>query len=195
MRMSAEQRVPATQQVVWEALNDPEVLRRSIPGCESVERTGDNELAAAVTAKVGPVKARFNGKIILNDIDPPSGYRLAGEGDGGAAGFAKGGATVTLEPDGDATLLKYEVEATIGGKLAQIGSRLVDAAARKMADDFFSRFNEIVSADVAPLSEIAPETASEPPSETAVESGRGLPTVVWAAGLIVVVGVLLFLFS
>jgi hypothetical protein len=195
MRMSAEQRVPATQQVVWEALNDPEVLRRSIPGCESVERTGDNELAAAVTAKVGPVKARFNGKIILNDIDPPSGYRLAGEGDGGAAGFAKGGATVTLEPDGDATLLKYEVEATIGGKLAQIGSRLVDAAARKMADDFFSRFNEIVSVGAQPETGVPSETAPEPHSETVVESARGLPTVVWAAGLIAVVGVLLYLLS
>jgi carbon monoxide dehydrogenase subunit G len=191
MRMSAEQRVPATQQVVWEALNDPEVLRWSIPGCESVNRIGDNELAAAVTAKIGPVKARFNGKIILGDIDPPNGYRLAGEGDGGAAGFAKGAATVTLEADGDTTKLKYEVEATVGGKLAQIGSRLVDAAARKMADDFFSRFNDIVSVGAAPLSEVAPESAPEPPSET----GRGLPTVVWASGLIVVVGLLLFLLS
>jgi len=195
MHMSAEKRVPASQQAVWEALNDPDVLRRSIPGCESVERIGDNEFAAAVTAKVGPVKARFQGRIVLSDIDPPRGYRAAGEGQGGAAGFAKGNATVTLEPDGDATLLKYDVEATVGGKLAQIGSRLVDAAARKMADDFFSRFNEIVSIGAAPLSEFVPETASEPTSETASGSGRGLPTVVWAAGLIVVVGLLLFLFS
>jgi hypothetical protein len=191
MRMSADQRVPATQQVVWEALNDPEVLRRSIPGCESVEKIGDNELAAAVTAKIGPVKARFNGKIILADIDPPNGYRLTGEGDGGAAGFAKGAATVTLEADGDATLLKYEVEATVGGKLAQIGSRLVDAAARKMADDFFSRFNAIVSVGGESETGVVSETAPEPPSET----DRSLPTVVWAAGLIAVVGVLLFLFS
>jgi hypothetical protein len=191
MRMSAEQRVPATQQVVWEALNDPEVLRWSIPGCESVNRIGDNELAAAVTAKIGPVKARFNGKIILADIDPPNGYRLAGEGDGGAAGFAKGAATVTLEPDGDATLLKYEVEATVGGKLAQIGSRLVDAAARKMADDFFSRFNDIVSSGAARQSSVVSETVPEP----VPEPGRSLPTVVWAGGLIVVVGLLLLLFS
>jgi carbon monoxide dehydrogenase subunit G len=191
MRMSAEQRVPATQQVVWEALNDPEVLRWSIPGCESVNRIGDNELAAAVTAKIGPVKARFNGKIILADIDPPNGYRLAGEGDGGAAGFAKGAATVTLEPDGDATLLKYEVDATVGGKLAQIGSRLVDAAARKMADDFFSRFNDIVSSGAARQSSVVSETVPEP----VPEPGRSLPTVVWAGGLIVVVGLLLLLFS
>lgn len=191
MRMSAEQRVPATRQIVWEALNDPEVLRRSLPGCESVERIGDDQLSAAVTAKVGPVKARFQGRITLSDIDPPRGYRLAGEGQGGAAGFAKGGATVTLEPDGDATLLKYDVEATVGGKLAQIGSRLVDAAARKFADDFFSRFNEIVSIGAEPLSEVAPETAPEAPSGT----GRSLPTVVWAAGLIAVVGLLLILFS
>jgi hypothetical protein len=195
MRMSAERRVPASQQAVWEALNDPDVLRRSIPGCESVERIGDNELAAAVTAKVGPVKARFQGRIVLGDIDPPRGYRLAGEGQGGAAGFAKGNATVTLEPDGDATLLKYDVEATVGGKLAQVGSRLVDAAARKFADDFFSRFNEIVSIGAAPLSEFVPATAPEPASETPSESGRGLPTAVWAAGLIVVVGLLLFLFT
>ena len=191
MRMSAEQRVPASQQVVWDALNDPEVLRRSIPGCEYVEKIGDNELAAAVTAKVGPVKARFQGRIVLSDIDPPRGYRAAGEGRGGAAGFAKGNATVTLEPDGDVTLLKYDVEATVGGKLAQIGSRLVDAAANKFADDFFSRFNDIVSTAAARLSEVVPETAPEPTSEIS----RGLPTVVWAAGLIAVVGLLLFLFS
>jgi uncharacterized protein len=191
MRMNAVQRIPASQQAVWEALNDPEVLRRSIPGCESVERIGDDQLSAAVTAKVGPVKARFRGRIILSDIDPPRGYRLAGEGDGGTAGFAKGGATVTLEPDGDVTLLKYDVEATVGGKLAQIGSRLVDAAARKFSDDFFSRFNEIVSVGAAPLSEVAPESVPETPSGT----GRGLPTVVWAAGLIAVVGLLLFLLS
>ena len=191
MRMSGEQRIPAAQQVVWEALNDPEVLRRSIPGCESVERTGDNQLAAAVTAKIGPVKARFNGKITLDDIDPPRGYRLSGEGEGGAAGFVKGGATVRLEPDGDATRLKYEVEATVGGKLAQIGSRLVDAAARKMADDFFTRFNDIVSTGAAPETE--PET--EIVTGTGPETGRGLPTVVWAAGLIAVVGLLLLVFS
>lgn len=187
MRMSAERRVPAPRQVVWDALNDPEVLRRSIPGCESVERIGDNELAAAVTAKVGPVKAKFQGRIVLSDIDPPRGYRLAGEGEGGAAGFAKGNATVTLEPDGDATLLKYDVNATVGGKLAQVGSRLVDAAARKFADDFFSRLDEIVSIGAKTETGVAPETGPE--------TGPGLPTVVWAAGLIVVVGLLLFLFT
>jgi uncharacterized protein len=189
MRVNAEQRVPASQKVVWDALNDPEVLRRSIPGCESVERIGDNELAGSVTAKVGPVKARFQGRIVLSDIDPPRGYRLAGEGQGGAAGFATGHATVTLEPDGDATLLKYDVEATVGGKLAQVGSRLVDAAARKFADDFFSRLNEIVSIGAAPQAEVPPEAIAE------ADAGRGLPTVVWAAGLIVVVGLLLFLFA
>jgi carbon monoxide dehydrogenase subunit G len=195
MRMSGEQRIPAAQQVVWEALNDPEVLRRSIPGCESVERIGDNEFSAAVTAKIGPVKARFNGKITLGDIDPPRGYRLTGEGEGGAAGFARGAATVMLEPDGDATRLKYKVEATVGGKLAQLGSRLVDAAARKMADDFFTRFNDIVSTGAAPPSEIIPEIGPETASETGPETGRGLPTVVWAAGLIAVVGLLLLVFS
>jgi carbon monoxide dehydrogenase subunit G len=189
MRMSAAQRIPAPQRIVWEALNDPEVLRRSIPGCESVDRIGDGELAAAVTAKIGPVKARFTGKILLSAIDPPRGYRMTGEGDGGGAGFAKGGATVTLSADGDATMLTYDVEATVGGKLAQIGSRLVDAAARKMADDFFSRFNGIVSDRCAPAAAGAPDT------ETAPESRRGLPALVWAPGLIILVGLLLFLFS
>lgn len=187
MRMSAERRVAASQQAVWNALNDPDVLRRSIPGCESVEKIGDNELAAAVTAKVGPVKTRFQGRIVLSDIDPPRGYRLAGEGEGGAAGFAKGHATVALEPDGDATQLKYDVEATVGGKLAQVGSRLVDAAARKFADDFFSRLNEIVSIDAKPETGVAPETGPK--------TGPSLPTAVWAAGLIAVVGLLLFLFT
>ena len=140
MRMNAAQRIPAPQSIVWDALNDPEVLRRSIPGCERINKTGDGELAAAVTAKIGPVKARFIGKILLGDIDPPRGYRMTGEGDGGAAGFATGGATVTLEADGDATVLSYDVEATVGGKLAQIGSRLVDAAAATMADRFFATF-------------------------------------------------------
>lgn len=191
MRMSAEQRIPASQEVVWRALNDPEVLRRSIPGCESVERIGDDQFAAAVTAKVGPVKARFDGKIALTDIDPPRGYRLNGAGHGGPAGFAKGGATVILEPEGDATLLKYEVEATVGGKLAQLGSRLIDAAARKMADDFFKRFNDIVSVGDAS----APEPEAEILPKTGPETTRGLPTAVWVTGLIAVVGLFLFLFS
>jgi uncharacterized protein len=125
---------------VWQKLNDPEVLKACIPGCESLEKLSDNEFQAVATNKIGPVKARFKGKVRLTDLDPPNGYRISGEGDGGVAGFAKGGATVTLKPKDGGTLLSYNVEAQIGGKLAQIGQRLVNGAARKLADQFFAKF-------------------------------------------------------
>jgi len=140
MEMTGERRIPAPRQRVWERLNDPETLKNCIPGCESVEKTSDTEFTAKVTAKVGPVKARFAGKVTLSDIDPPAGYTISGEGTGGVAGFAKGGAKVSLEEEGDETIMRYTVHAQVGGKLAQIGSRLVDGTARKLADDFFSRF-------------------------------------------------------
>ena len=146
MEMQGEARIPAPKQVVWEALNDPAALQASIKGCEELVVEGENQYAAKVRAKVGPVSARFAGKVELVDIDPPNGYRIQGEGSGGAAGFAKGGATVSLEEDGaDATILKYDVNANVGGKLAQIGARLVDGAAKKMADDFFKAFSEIAA--------------------------------------------------
>src|SRR5690349_19271865 len=132
MDMTGEHQIKAPRQAVWVALNDPEVLKASIAGCEELIKTSDTEFQAQVTAKVGPVKAKFSGKVALSDLDPPNGYTITGEGAGGAAGFAKGGAKVQLEPDGDATLLKYAVNAVIGGKLAQIGARLIDGAARKM---------------------------------------------------------------
>lgn len=145
MEMSGEQRIPAPREVVWEALNDPEVLKASIPGCESLERNeaGDG-FDAQVRAKVGPVSAKFGGTVTLSDINPPESYTISGEGKGGAAGFAKGGARVSLVQDGDETLLSYAAEAKVGGKLAQLGSRLIDGTARKMADDFFTRFSQIV---------------------------------------------------
>jgi uncharacterized protein len=185
MHMSAEQRIGAPPERVWEALNDLEILRRSIPGCESLERLSENEFAAAATAKVGPVKAKFKGKITLSDIDRPNGYRVSGEGSSGAAGFAKGGATVTLRPDGDGTLLHYDVEATVGGKLAQIGSRLVGAAARKMAEDFFLQFNGLVS--VVPVAKTAAEAA---PAYV-----HALRPSVWVPLLIAIVGALLYVFA
>src|SRR5258708_8230811 len=144
MDMTGEFRIPAPRRKVWEALNDPEILRQSIPGCEEIEKVSPTELAAKVTAKVGPVKARFGGKVTLSDLDPPNGYKITGEGSGGAAGFAKGGATVRLADDGDGTRLTYVVEAHVGGKLAQIGSRLLDPTPRKMAQDLFPRFSRIV---------------------------------------------------
>ena len=144
MDMSGEYRIKASRDAVWRALNDPKVLKQSIPGCEELDKTSDVEFVAKVTAKVGPVKAKFGGKVTLNDLDPPNGYRIVGEGQGGVAGFAKGSAEVKLTVDGDATILHYDVKAAVGGKLAQIGSRLIGATAKKMAADFFTRFSKLV---------------------------------------------------
>lgn len=152
MDLTGEYRIGAPRETVWAALNDPEVLRASIAGCDELTRISDTEFAARVTAKIGPVKAGFGGKVTLSDIDPPKAYTITGEGQGGAAGFAKGSARVELESqeDGRATLLKYSVAAQIGGKLAQIGSRLVEGSAKKMADEFFAAFTEQVHAMPAP---------------------------------------------
>jgi carbon monoxide dehydrogenase subunit G len=146
MEMSGEQLVPASQRIVWDALNDPAMLKASVPGCESIERSGDNEYQVLMVARVGPVSAKFKGKLTLSDVKPPDSYSIAFEGQGGPAGFAKGGAHVRLAPQGDKTKLSYDVKASVGGKLAQIGSRLVDAAAKKVADDFFRNFNQQVGA-------------------------------------------------
>jgi uncharacterized protein len=146
MTMSGEYQLPAPREDVWQKLNDPEVLKSCIPGCEELEKLSDTEFRAVATTKIGPVKARFKGKVRLTDLDPPNGYRISGEGDGGVAGFAKGGATVALAPKDGGTLLTYNVEAQIGGKLAQLGQRLVNGAAKKVADDFFQRFVAAVSA-------------------------------------------------
>lgn len=140
MVMSGEQQLAAPREVVWKKLIDPEVLKACIPGCESLDVIGENEFQAVATNKIGPVKARFKGKVRLTDIDPPNGYKISGEGDGGIAGFAKGGATVALSDKDGGTLLTYNVEAQIGGKLAQLGQRLVNGAAKKLADDFFAKF-------------------------------------------------------
>jgi hypothetical protein len=145
MEMKGEQLIVASQADTWAALNDPEVLKACIPGCESIERVTDSEYAVQMTARVGPVAAKFKGKLTLSDLKPPQSYSIAFEGQGGVAGFGKGGAQVQLAPEGDATRLSYQVKASVGGKLAQIGSRLVDAAARKLADDFFTAFNEKVA--------------------------------------------------
>ena len=140
MTMNGQVQLAAPRQVVWEKLNDPEVLKSCIPGSEQLDRTADNEFQAIATVKVGPVKARWKGKVRLTDLDPPNGYRISGEGEGGIAGFAKGGAVVKLADKDGGTLLTYNVEAQIGGKLAQLGQRLIAGAAKKMADDFFAKF-------------------------------------------------------
>jgi hypothetical protein len=144
MEFTGEYQIPASRQKVWDALNDPAVLQQSIPGCESLEKVSDTELKATVRMKIGPVSAKFGGKVTLSDIDPPNGYRIAGEGQGGAAGFAKGGAVVKLAEADDGTVLSYTADAQVGGKIAQIGARLIDGAAKKLADEFFSKFSEVV---------------------------------------------------
>jgi carbon monoxide dehydrogenase subunit G len=181
MEMSGEQRIPLSQQRVWEALNDPEILKACIPGCESIERVSDNEYKVAMTAAIGPVKAKFTGKLLLSDMNPPNSYSLAFEGSGGAAGFGKGGAQVSLSPDGSGTLLTYKATASVGGKLAQIGSRLIDGVARKMSDDFFAKFNQTV----AP----APGPAAGP----SVGARRGVPAWAWVGVGIIVLLILLYL--
>jgi carbon monoxide dehydrogenase subunit G len=156
MDMTGEYRIAAPRQKVWDALNDPEILKQAIPGCETITKHSDTEMSATVRAKVGPVSARFGGKVTISDRDPPNSYKIMGEGTGGPAGFAKGGATVKLTDDGDGTKLSYVVEANVGGKLAQIGSRLIDATARQMADNFFSKFAQIVASSAAPAAASAP---------------------------------------
>jgi hypothetical protein len=145
MQMQDSQRIPASQDKVWAALNDPEVLRKCIPGCQSLEMTSPTEMTATVVFKVGPVKATFGGKVTLSDLDPPNSYRISGEGTGGVAGFAKGGASVRLEAESaEITILHYEVDAQIGGKLAQLGGRLIDSTSKKLAGEFFAAFGEVV---------------------------------------------------
>ena len=146
MEMTGEQLIHASQADTWAALNDPEVLKACVPGCESIERNSDTEYVVQMTARVGPVSAKFKGKLNLSNMNPPHSYSIAFEGQGGVAGFAKGSADVSLAPEGHATKLAYKVKANVGGKLAQIGSRLVDAAANKVANDFFNAFNEKVGA-------------------------------------------------
>ena len=198
MDMKGEYRIPAAQQTVWEALNDPETLKACIPGCETIEKTSDTEMTATVKAKVGPVSARFKGKVTLSELDPPNSYRISGEGQGGPAGFGKGGATVALEQDGSDTILRYEATAQVGGKLAQIGARLVDGAAKKIANEFFSNFATHVGGPV----DAAPETDAAADASPAVTVNhenktptKTVSTATWIVGLIVVVAVLLVLFS
>ena len=211
MKMTGEEVIAAPRQAVWDALNDPDILKQCITGCQEVRKKSDTEFEAKVTAKVGPVKASFVGDVKLSKLNPPRSYVISGEGKGGVAGFAKGSATVNLSDTGDAaTKLSYDVDAQVGGKLAQIGSRLIDSTAKKMANEFFGKFAEEVGGDAgpaetpaepAPAAEPAEETpapaAPEKPAEAAspapAESGGGISPAVWVGGLIVAVIVVLVL--
>lgn len=199
MDMTGEYRIPASKQTVWEALNDPEILKASIPGCQELEKVSDTELTAKVATKVGPVSAKFSGKVTLSDIDAPNGYKISGEGQGGVAGFAKGGAEVKLEEDGAETVLTYTATAQVGGKLAQIGSRLIDSTAKKMANEFFGKFVEQIgsgeTADTAEAPAEAPaETAAAAPAQASETTG-GISPMVWIGGLIVIVIIGLVIFN
>jgi hypothetical protein len=178
MDMTGERRIPAPRQKVWEALNDTAMLKACIPGCDSLEKIGESDLKATAALKIGPISARFAGKVTLSDIDPPNGYTISGEGQGGVAGFAKGGASVRLADDGAGTLLTYDVKAQVGGKIAQLGARLIDATAKQMSDQFFDRFTAALTP--APATPAAPLAVA--PREV-----PGVPMVAW-------VGIVIFLF-
>ena len=166
MELTDHYSLPVDRQTVWNALNDPDVLKGCIAGCETFERTGDNTFTSAVTARVGPVKARFTSKVTLSDVDPPNGYTLNFDGQGGAAGFGKGTARVVLTDEAGGTRLAYTAHAQVGGKLAQVGSRLIEGAAKKMAGDFFDKFSaQLGGRKSTPVS----------PEAHAVTSGLGQP--------------------
>jgi uncharacterized protein len=192
MEMTGEQLIPLPQQRVWEALNDPDVLKSCIPGCESIDKVSDSEYAVAMVAAVGPVKARFNGKLKLSDLNPPSSYSLAFEGSGGAAGFGKGSAHVELAPEDNSTRLRFSAKASVGGRLAQVGSRLIDGVAKKMADDFFAKFNETVAPPAAAAQSSAAGPAADDHTLPPDVKYPTVPTWVWIVGAIVVAVLLVY---
>jgi hypothetical protein len=198
MEIKGEYRIAAPREIVWRALNDPEILKQTIPGCDELIKLSDTEMNGKVTAKVGPVSAKFAGKVTLSDMNPPESYTIMGEGQGGVAGFAKGGAKVHLAEDGNETVLTYVADAQVGGKLAQIGSRLIQSTATVMANQFFSKFAEAVAkANPAPAaaqaaSAVAPAIAAG--GGTAAQRG-GLSPTMWIAGLVILVAIVLAIFA
>jgi carbon monoxide dehydrogenase subunit G len=201
MDMTGERRIPAPRQRVWDALNDPEMLRAAIPGCESVTRTAEDAFEAKLALKIGPMAAKFGAKVKLENIDAPASYTISGEGNGGAMGFAKGGADVALEELGpEETLLRYSVKAQVGGKMAQLGARLIDSTAKQMSDQFFDRFAAALTPP-APAEEAAPAAAAAPAAPRPVpaapagisifdllpEAPLGIPLMAWAGSAIMLV--------
>jgi len=180
MELQGERLIPASVDKTWAALNDPDTLKACIAGCESLERTGDDGFTAVVALKVGPVSARFKGNLQMTNIQPPNGYTINFDGQGGVAGFGKGSADVALTPDGANTLLKYNARATVGGKMAQVGARLIDAAAGKITDDFFKAFE----AQLQPAEPTAEAAATPAAAEPA--AGGGIKMVWWLIAAVVV---------
>ena len=225
MKMNGEFRVPTDRETVWQALNDPEVLKACLPGCQEIEKTSDTEMTATLTLKVGPVKATFAGGVTLSDLDPPNSYTLSGQGQGGAAGFASGEARVRLVDDGGGTVVHYDVDAKVGGKLAQIGSRLIDSTAKKLSKQFFDSLAETLgggeeaAVEATPEPEAAAPAQPEAPTEPApaappadapaddapaADAGpplapaaqrMGVPTAAWAAAVVAVAVVLILVFT
>ncbi len=198
MQMSGEQRVAAPRQRVWEALNDPEVLKACIPGCQSLEKEGDDRFNAVAEVKIGPIGARFKGDVELSDIDAPNGYTITGKGNGGVAGNAKGGAKVRLTDDGSGTLVSYDVDAEVGGRMAQLGGPIIDATAKNLAGKFFTTFGEVVEgkAPVPAAAEAAPAaTAAAPVVTTAPHAAPSTTGFPWGwivvASLAILAGFLL----
>jgi carbon monoxide dehydrogenase subunit G len=214
MDMTGERRIPAPRQKVWDALNDPAVLKACIPGCESLEKTGDTDLKATASVKIGPIAARFTGKVQLVDLDPPNSYRIQGEGAGGVAGFAKGGADVRLVDDGVGTLLSYDVKAQVGGKIAQLGARLIDATSKQMADMFFDRFTAAVSEPVpaaaaavaavphldspdpavpGPAIPVSPGMMPVPPANVGIPIWALIPNELFGLPIVAIIGIVLYI--
>ena len=185
MELQGERLIPASVDTTWASLNDPEVLKACIAGCESLERTGDDSLTAVVVLKVGPVSARFKGNLKMTNVQPPNGYTINFDGQGGVAGFGKGSADVALTAEGAQTRLKYNARAQVGGKMAQVGSRLIDAAAGKITEDFFKAFEAHLQASAAPA-------GTEAVLPVAVAADGGIAKVWWLIGAVVLLAVLYF---
>lgn len=194
MEFTGRYAIHAAPQKVWEGLNDPAVLKVCIPGCEQLEKTSPTDFVATARLKIGPLSAAFKGKVTLSELDPPHRCKLSGEGQGGVAGFAKGDAEVVLSPDGSGTVLTYVAKASVGGKLAQIGQRLIDGAARQIADDFFKRFATALDVPVlTPDPEVVPRSVTT--AQPSAKARTGLSPLVWVGGLIFVIVILLVVFG
>ncbi len=206
MNLSGEYKLPLPRQAVWEGLNDPDVLKRCIPGCDELIKSSDTEMSAKVALKIGPMSAKFSGKVTLSDIDPPKGYKIAGEGQGGVAGFGKGSAVVNLEEDGPGgTILRYTADSQVGGKIAQLGSRLIDATAKKLADEFFGKFAAAMAERAGPAAvaqaatagndDSAVQTSAAAPVAAPPTASGGLSPMVWIPALVAVLAAVYWLAS